>query len=349
MRNLQAAACLSIAAAVMFAGCSAEPRQAQREPAAPTQHTPTGDTRQAPAAGAASDGATQTSAAALLASAAREPRKLDDPAGLHNLFEVVPGVYSGSQPEGEDGFDSLKALGVRTVISVDGVTPDLARAHARGMRYAHVPVQYRTITREQQLQVAAVLRDLPGPVFIHCHHGKHRGPTAAALGLMAIGRMTPEEGATLQREAKTSPHYSGLYEAVAMNRRFSPAELALRGDSVPEAASVSGTVAVMARVDEILANLRDVERAGWKAPPNHPDLVPASEAGQMHNALRSLEAHEESVKLGDDYVRLMIESIRAAQALEDAIVAGQSASELSAALKRLDTSCVACHKAHRDN
>jgi protein tyrosine phosphatase (PTP) superfamily phosphohydrolase (DUF442 family) len=341
MNHLHAAACLSIASAVVFAGCSAEPRQAQREPAAPAPQSAAAPTP------SAADAAAST--AALVASAARDPRKLEDPAGLHNLIEVVPGVFSGSQPEGDEGFDSLKALGVRTVISVDGVTPDLERAHARGMRYAHVPVQYRTITREQQLQIAAVIRDLPGPVFIHCHHGKHRGPTAAALGLMAIGRMTPDEGAALQRTAKTSPHYAGLYEAVAMNRRFSPAELALRGDAVPEAAIVSGTVAVMARVDEIFAHLRDIERAGWKAPPNHPDLVPAAEAAQMHNALRSLEAHEETTKLGEDYVRLMIESARAAQALEDAIVAGQSASELSAALKRLDTSCIACHKAHRDN
>src|SRR6516164_7654896 len=49
-------------------------------------------------------------------------------AGLHNVFRISAGLYSGSVPEGDAGFDSLHRLGIRTVISVDGARPDVDRA-----------------------------------------------------------------------------------------------------------------------------------------------------------------------------------------------------------------------------
>lgn len=56
-----------------------------------------------------------------------------EPATLHNVIEVTPGVINGSAPEGQAGFDALAKMGVKTIISVDGVVPDIDAATNRGM------------------------------------------------------------------------------------------------------------------------------------------------------------------------------------------------------------------------
>jgi protein tyrosine phosphatase (PTP) superfamily phosphohydrolase (DUF442 family) len=101
-------------------------------------------------------------------------------AGLHNVFPITDKFYSGSCPEGEAGFGSLRALGVRTVISVDGARPDVELARKHGLRYVHLPIGYDGVPRQQALRIARAVRDLPGPVYLHCHHGKHRGPVTAS-------------------------------------------------------------------------------------------------------------------------------------------------------------------------
>jgi hypothetical protein len=61
--------------------------------------------------------------AALTAALGDEPRspvKLDV-AGLHNVFRITPNLYSGSGPEGDEAFAALQKLGIKTVLSVDGI------------------------------------------------------------------------------------------------------------------------------------------------------------------------------------------------------------------------------------
>src|SRR4051794_9961460 len=48
--------------------------------------------------------------------------------GIENLYRLEPRLYSGGQPEGDDGFSALRALGIRTIITVDGARPDLEAA-----------------------------------------------------------------------------------------------------------------------------------------------------------------------------------------------------------------------------
>src|SRR5262252_5118249 len=51
------------------------------------------------------------------------PLDADQPSeypGLHNVVAYALNFYSGSAPEEDVGFDSLKALGIKTIISVDG-------------------------------------------------------------------------------------------------------------------------------------------------------------------------------------------------------------------------------------
>lgn len=84
-----------------------------------------------------------------------------DMPGLHNVLRFANGVFSGSMPEGDVGFDSLERLGIESVVSVDGIRPDLGRAESRGIRYVHVPIQYSGIDSAAQVALAKAIRDLP--------------------------------------------------------------------------------------------------------------------------------------------------------------------------------------------
>lgn len=85
--------------------------------------------------------------------------------GIQNPFQVMPGLFCGSGPEGEAGFPSLKKRGIRTIISVAGARPNVESARKHGMRYVHLPIGYSSVPEETGLPIARVVRDLPGPVY----------------------------------------------------------------------------------------------------------------------------------------------------------------------------------------
>lgn len=58
---------------------------------------------------------------------------------LPNPVRIHAHVISGGLPEGNAAFEELKSLGIKTVISVDGAKPDVARAEKYGLRYVHLP------------------------------------------------------------------------------------------------------------------------------------------------------------------------------------------------------------------
>src|SRR5688572_20555590 len=58
---------------------------------------------------------------------------------LPNAVRVHERVISGGLPEGDAAFAELNALGVKTIVSVDGAKPDLETAAKFGLRYVHLP------------------------------------------------------------------------------------------------------------------------------------------------------------------------------------------------------------------
>src|SRR5262249_999764 len=123
--------------------------------------------------------AAQTSTETVTASSRSNPAQLVLP-GLHNVYRITDKLYSGSSPLGATGFCSLQKLRIKPIISGDGARPDFAAARAECLRYVHIPFGYDGIPPEQILRLAKAVRDLPGPIYIHCHHGMHRGPAAAS-------------------------------------------------------------------------------------------------------------------------------------------------------------------------
>lgn len=267
--------------------------------------------------------------------------------GLSNLFEFAPGVWTGSVPRGEPGFESLRALGVRTIVSVDAATPDLDGARAAGLRYVHLPVTYSGIDDGRSLALAKAITELPGPVYIHCHHGLHRAPAAAAVALVRTGALTSSQAVDRMRTAGTSSHYPGLYACVQAAGLAMPGEIASADIDLPERAEVRGFSQSMAELDRVYDELKLIAGAGWRTPPRHPDLSPAAESGELTDLLRALMDLPETREEPADLIARLAQAIDIATVLESAIAAG-NVDQASFQLTRLTASCSACHRRYRD-
>src|SRR5690606_22494127 len=135
--------------------------------------------------------------------------------GLHYVYHLRPNVISGSEPHGDDPLAELARMGVKTVLSVDGQAPDHQTAAKYGLRYVHIPIQYKGITQEEMLKIAKTFREAEGPFYVHCFHGKHRGPAAAAIGRILLDGAPREVAAAEMRQwCGTGAEYDGLYRAV---------------------------------------------------------------------------------------------------------------------------------------
>jgi tyrosine-protein phosphatase SIW14 len=139
-------------------------------------------------------------AASTAAVAARPAPALADRitglAGLENVARVAPGLYRGAQPT-DVGLDSLKALGIKTVVNLrhyHGV-PEAAGCRKRHIDYeplvlasSHVPSDAAT---RRFLQI--VTDPARQPVYFHCWRGKDRTGVMCAAYRMAVEHWTLDE------------------------------------------------------------------------------------------------------------------------------------------------------------
>ena len=279
-----------------------------------------------------------------------------DAAGLHNVVSFAPELLSGSVPEGDAGFDSLKSWGIRTIISVDGAIPDIERAKSRGMRYVHLPIGYHGFDETQKLELARAVRDLPRPVYIHCHHGKHRSAGAAGSVAVTLGWLTADDAVARMKMAGTAPAYEGLYRCTASASKVTDAVLATATADFPEVSKPKGFVRGMVDIDIAWDNLKAVQRAGWVTPADHPDLVPAAEAGRLADTLRPLLDDVRVAQMPEEFRTLLARNASEAQSLEELLAKGtptakpspEIAERLNAIAASVAATCKACHSAYRD-
>ncbi|PQO28336.1 tyrosine-protein phosphatase [Blastopirellula marina] len=281
-------------------------------------------------------------------SLAQDPSKLphgEHLPGVDNVLKVSPHVVSGSQPHGEEGFKTLKELGVNLIVSVDGAKPDIENARKYGMRYVHIPIGYDGISDEAQASLKRVMEDFKqDKVFFHCHHGKHRGPAAAAVACREGGILTEAQALDFMRSAGTSSDYGGLWKEIT---QFRPVPVTTQLPMLVEVAEVESLAAAMAKVDRIYDDLVLCEKADWKAPPGHQDLDPAQQALLLQEGL-----HESGRLLEDDqydakYRQMLADTETLILGMKKQIEAGKR-EEATASLKKVKAACSACHAAYRN-
>ena len=269
--------------------------------------------------------------------------------GLHNVFSIGTNLFSGSSPDDDAGFETLKKLGIKTIISVDGAKPDTERAHAFGMRYIHLPHGYDGIVKKTQLELAKAAQVSEGPIYVHCHHGKHRGPAAVAIMCMADKGWSSTQAENWLHAAGTATNYTGLFSAICDFQPITADELKSIPTTFPASQQISGLVDAMVEIDHRFENLKSIRQAGFKTPPNHPDLVPSNEAILLMEHFRELQRTTDSKARGEKFLKALRESEVEAKSFEDLLKSSQPSRDLlEKSFSSLANQCASCHKTFRD-
>ncbi len=288
------------------------------------------------------------------ASAAQNTPTVLNVPGLPHAFRLGERVLSGGTPEGDAGFAGLQALGVKTIISVDGARPDVEAARRHGLRYVHLPHGYDGINTNVQVQLAKAAVTLPGPIYVHCHHGRHRGPAASAIVCMTVEGWSAMDGESWLRTAGTDTNYHGLFDVVRSFQR--PGEEALRRMVVdlPEQAVVTDMVNSMVLIDHTWNQLKWIKSASYQTPRDRPDLRPVAEARLLMEHFREGQRLHDASSRGREFMEFMVRSESLGRKLENqlALHAREPSpavrSELDRTMDALAQTCTDCHKRFRN-
>lgn len=263
--------------------------------------------------------------------------------GLRHVLEAADGIYSGSEPEGDEGFESLCKLGIKTIVSVDGISPNVEKAKKNGLQYIHIPFGYDGIPVQAGAALANVMRQQSGPIYVHCHHGIHRGPAAASVLCIASGKADHEQALAFLAKAGTSKDYAGLWRDVG---KYEPPAKDADLPELKESATVSSLASKMAEIDRIIDRLKQCQDASWGSPRPHSDLVPSHEAAMLHDYFRQVrESHPNRNE--ELFRRTLSGATELAGQLETSLDSNQK-EQATRHFTALKQSCIQCHKACRD-
>jgi protein tyrosine phosphatase (PTP) superfamily phosphohydrolase (DUF442 family) len=112
--------------------------------------------------------------------------------GLPNLHKVSDTLYRSAQPE-KEGFDSLKTLGVKTVVCLRNFHSDSDMIQGKGLGYEPVPMNTWHPKKEDAVRFLKIVTDpSKTPVLVHCLHGADRTGTMCAIYRVAVQGWTKE-------------------------------------------------------------------------------------------------------------------------------------------------------------
>ena len=265
---------------------------------------------------------------------------------LPRLLKLSDRVYSGAEPKIEQSFAELSERGIRTLICVDGAKPKVEWADKFGLRYIHIPIGYDGIKAEQAAAFISVVRNCDGPFYFHCHHGRHRGPAAAAIAFMADSQCGAESGLAVLTEAGTSEHYPGLWRDVKIYQDWSDLKIP---EKLPEVAKVDDFNSGMAVLDRLWDETKLVKKANWKSSAEHPDLDPQRTTLILAQAFEDLDsitpaAYSSEALYAEQMTVAKNASSRLVQALKNS-----DANSTAEAYGQIRKSCKECHFRYRDS
>jgi len=140
-------------------------------------------------------------------------RPRDDVQGVPNFAQISPGLFRGAQPTRE-GFKTLRAMGIKTVVSLRAYHTDRHRVRGTGLKYVHL---FCRAWLPRDHQVAAFLKIVADPanqpVFVHCQHGADR------TGCMVAAYRITVQGWTRQAAAAELKHF-GYHKIFPQIRRY---------------------------------------------------------------------------------------------------------------------------------
>lgn len=117
-------------------------------------------------------------------------RRLVSVPGLENVAEVAPGIYRGSAPSTLAGLDSLKGMGIKTLVNLRHYhgTAEEQGCRERGIDYVRIVLESSDAPRDDDVRHFLRVVTDPGrhPVYVHCWRGKDRTGVMIAAYRMAV-------------------------------------------------------------------------------------------------------------------------------------------------------------------
>lgn len=271
---------------------------------------------------------------------------------LPNVVQVHDDVYSGGMPAGEDAFLELVSLGVKTIVSVDGLKPDVDTARDHGLKTVHLPQGYDGISPDQTDALAKAVRVLEKPIYFHCHHGKHRSPAAASVGCVSNGLMTADDVPKVLQLAGTGLQYRGLHRDATRARRIHPDVLDRLNIVFRETAEVRPIAEAMVAIDETFEAIEVAASAERLS--RQEDVFPADVLTlQEHftELLRTEEMAAQPQRFRDMLKASEATSRELHQLLESAATNRERSkrTEPKKLVEQIRHQCTTCHRSFRDN
>ena len=267
---------------------------------------------------------------------------------LPHVFRVSTGVYSGATPANERAFAFLAGMGIKAIISVDGARPDVSTAHRHGLRYIHLPLGYDGIPSHRVAALIRAAESAGGPVYVHCHHGRHRGPAAAAVICEGTAGWTTNQAIAWLGIAGTAPEYAGLYRSTITFRPPTPGELASVGE-LPEVTATSSRIETMVAIDDIFGRLKSAQQRDEKGIPGDPGASPISLATVLWEHFRELERREGTALQTNEYALKLARTVKLADQLRRQLQEPTGGGTRHATqLQSLGQACVDCHRRFRN-
>lgn len=282
-------------------------------------------------------------------------------------------VLYGATPVKESDFERLQTLGVRAIISVDGVSPKTVHALERSISYLHLPIGYGRIDDGRAMDLAKATKSLPGKIYIHCHYGQHRAPAAAIVACVGIGSIPPHEVDSILSKIYPNTKYKSLVDSARRARVFPTGELA---NHQIDFAGISHTNATSKLMSELVGPAEDLFKMLGSPTSRssvhldrltHDSLLVFEAFQELNRRVDSTETSEKTARLAPKetdvpkqgaravaYQTLLSQTVTTAKSLHQHLAnRGSTVSsewislEITPLVNQLKTQCVNCHQSYR--
>jgi protein tyrosine/serine phosphatase len=132
-------------------------------------------------------------------------------ASLKNVYKLDEKVYRSAQPD-RKGFEELKRLGIRNVLSFRDHHADDRNAKGLGLTLYRVKMEAGEIRDEQVVEALRIIRTAKGPIAIHCWHGSDRTGLISAMYRILFQNWSKEEA--IEELMKGGYGYHSLYRNI---------------------------------------------------------------------------------------------------------------------------------------
>ena len=270
------------------------------------------------------------------------------------IRQLTPAVSYGPTPLTATEFNLLKAKGFNTVISVDGVAPNLNFSEARSLDYVHLPIGYSGVDRQRALDLSKTVDAASGRIYIHCHHGKHRAPVAAIIACAGNGSLPINKITEVLQINPSVKRYEGLMESARSAELFSQETLQDHQIDPHRQEDLSITTFWMIELGQNADILFQTASQPRK-------FKPSSVVGLANRSLAVVEAFQELIRVNATSDDLYLQPLRAG--LNTAEEIHQNLLELQATsgtdnrserwqesidlMIKLRNHCTSCHRDHR--